>query len=163
MKCFYHSELEASATCQRCGKGLCHDCAAKHSPCLCDECANILATEREERIAAEENEKRQKYLDALIDTKWEFLKACIIGVLIVIFVDLPTLGAIRLTLFFIPFGWKLLTYLQSMTSIFFIGNLFFWAAWLLTKAALSIVIGIPAFIYQLIKTFFVQKKINDLK
>ncbi len=39
MKCFNHPEREAVATCQKCGKGLCKECAEKHTPCLCDSCA----------------------------------------------------------------------------------------------------------------------------
>ena len=163
MKCFYHGDLEAVATCQRCGKGLCHECAAKFSPCLCDDCASILHAEQEERIATEENQKRQKYLDALIDTKREFIKACLFGVAIMVIFRVPDAGFANVILFFIPFGWKLLTYLQSKVPIFLIGNIVFWVCWLLFKALLSIFVGIPAFFYQLVRTFFVQKKINDLK
>ena len=163
MKCFYHSDLEAVATCQRCGKGLCHECAEKHSPCMCDDCARVVEEEREAKIISEENEKKQKYLDALIDTKKEFIKACVIGAAVMLCLRIPEAGPINLFLFFIPFGWKLLTYLQSMAPIFLVGNIFFWIVWIVMKAILSIIIGIPAFIYQLIKTFSVQSKINSLK
>ena len=163
MKCFYHPDLEAAATCQRCGKGLCHACAAKHSPCLCDECAGILKYEREEQILSEENERKQKYLNALIDTKKEFVKACIIGVVVAACCRFPNAEYVSIFCFFIPFGWKLLTYLQSKASIFLIGNIAFWAAWILVKAMLSILVGIPAFIYQLVKTFSAQKEIDKMK
>ena len=52
MKCFNHIELEAVATCQRCGKGLCRECAAKYSPCYCDECYTAVVAEAEERSRA---------------------------------------------------------------------------------------------------------------
>ena len=78
MKCFYHTDREAVATCQRCGKALCRECAAKYNPCLCDECKSILdAADRQA-----ESDKRQKYLDALVDTRSEFIRACIAGVVV---------------------------------------------------------------------------------
>lgn len=163
MKCFYHGNLDAVATCQRCGKGLCHECAGRYSPCMCNDCAEILIAEQEEMVVLEEETKRQKYLDALIDTKKEFFKACIYGVLVVLCFKMPELGWGNGLLFFVPFGWKLLTYLQSMTSIFLVGNLAFWVAWLLFKVVLSIFVGVPAFFYQLVRTFFVQKKIDDFQ
>ena len=62
--------------------------------------------------------------------------------------------------FFIPFGWKLLTYLQSFIPLMIIGTIWFWVFWIVLKAFISIVVGIPAFLYQLFKTFFVQGKIQ---
>ena len=38
MRCFNHEDREAVASCQKCGKGLCKECASKYTPCLCDEC-----------------------------------------------------------------------------------------------------------------------------
>ena len=38
MKCFYHEDRDAVATCQGCGKGLCKECASAHRPCYCPEC-----------------------------------------------------------------------------------------------------------------------------
>ena len=117
MKCFYHTDREAIATCQHCGKALCRECAAKYNPCLCDECKSILdAADRQA-----ESDKRQKYLDALVDTRSEFIHACIAGVVVgLVFYSMFAGGAdagSRVTYFvlgfFVPFGWKLLTYLQS--------------------------------------------------
>ena len=62
--------------------------------------------------------------------------------------------------FFIPFGWKLITYLQSFLPLTIFGTLWFWIFWALAKGIISIFIGIPAFLYQLVKTFFVQRKIQ---
>ena len=118
MKCFYHTDREAIATCQHCGKALCRECAAKYNPCLCDECKSILdAADRQA-----ESDKRQKYLDALVDTRSEFIRACIAGVVVgLAFYSMFAGGCAdagsRVTCFvlgfFVPFGWKLLTYLQS--------------------------------------------------
>lgn len=38
MKCFYHEDRDAVATCQGCGKGLCKECASAHRPCYCPDC-----------------------------------------------------------------------------------------------------------------------------
>lgn len=47
-KCFNHPDQDAVATCQKCGKGLCRECAAKYMPCMCDACVeweqNVRAT-----------------------------------------------------------------------------------------------------------------------
>lgn len=42
MKCYFHPEKDAVATCQNCGKSLCKECAEKYHPCLCDDCYKIL-------------------------------------------------------------------------------------------------------------------------
>ena len=62
--------------------------------------------------------------------------------------------------FFIPFGWKLITYLQSFLPLTIFGTLWFWVFWALVKGIVSIFIGIPAFLYQLVKTFFVQRELQ---
>lgn len=166
MKCFYHEDREATATCQHCGKALCRECAALHTPCLCQECAELLENERQQKVRQAENDKRQKYLNALVDTRSEFIGTCLLG--------LVTSAALGLFLmqggatgplyfimgFFIPFGWKLLTYLQSFFPLTIFGSLGFWLLWGFAKMTLSMMVGIPAFTYQLIKTFFAQKKIS---
>ena len=61
MKCFYHEDREAAATCQRCGKGLCRECAAKYTPCLCDECFAALQQEAHaQRVAAAEGRRQSR-------------------------------------------------------------------------------------------------------
>lgn len=64
--------------------------------------------------------------------------------------------------FGIPFGWKLLTYFQSFFPLFIIGSFLFWIIYGAIKLFLSIYVGIPAFIYQLIKTISAQKKRNKI-
>ena len=49
MKCFNHEDRDAVATCQKCGKGLCKECAAKHTPCMCDDCAARLVQTRQQQ------------------------------------------------------------------------------------------------------------------
>lgn len=170
MKCFYHEEREAVATCQRCGKGLCKECASKYTPCLCDDCFDAIQHEKRRERQSAEDRQRQKYINALADTRSEFLKTCILGIITGVIGWLliqasesssrpPYIFAI-LVFFSIPFGWKFLTFLQSKIPLSIIGTLWFWVAWLVVKVLLCMLVGIPAFIYQLFKTFFVQSEIK---
>ena len=83
-----------------------------------------------------------------------------IGIIAGIAAALLILACVAVWFFFIPFGWKLITYLQSFLPLTIFGTLWFWIFWALAKGAISIFIGIPAFLYQLVKTFFVQRKIQ---
>ena len=49
MKCYYHEDRDAVATCQHCGKALCKACASRYTPCLCEECARLLQEQAAQR------------------------------------------------------------------------------------------------------------------
>ena len=129
---------------------------------------SILSQSREEQ-------RRQKYKDALVDTRSEFIKIAMIGILVGIFFvwweathgssDSGFLDYIGLFFgaFCIPFGWKFLTYLQSFVPVSLFGTFWFWIIYIAVKAFLSVFAGIPAFIYQLVKTIITQRKINRLE
>ena len=162
MKCFYHEEKDAVATCTVCGKALCKECAAAHTPCICADCY-------ESRQKSEQQEKQAKYRDALIDTTTEFTRACVLGlvvgmVTVSIIIEsglpLPMYLVYFLLSFTVPFGWKLITYLQSFFRFFLIAPVTFWIAWYIFKFMMSMFIGIPAFLYQLFKTMKVQKELE---
>ena len=85
MKCFNHTEREAVATCQKCGKGLCRECAEKYTPCMCDTCAAQIQRDQQKQAQSKEDQRTQKYKDALVDTRSEFIKTSVIGILIGIF------------------------------------------------------------------------------
>ncbi|MCM1056972.1 MAG: DUF6040 family protein [Firmicutes bacterium] len=176
MKCFNHPDREAVATCQNCGKGLCRECAEKHTPCLCDPCAAKLKQDAQKREQSKEEQRKQKYKDALVDSRSEFIKTAVIGVIVGVLLtwwlsttsssDMNGFGdymGVFILFFFIPFGWKFLTYLQSFFPLSIIGTFWFWFIYIIVKALLSIFVGIPAFIYQLVKTILTQRKINKLK
>lgn len=182
MKCFNHEEREAVATCQRCGKALCKECASKYTPCLCDGCYNAIQREKQIQAQNAENARKQKYIDSLVDTKEEFKETCMLGIGInVIIIVVAVLTALfsgdsifeyaigMLTyapfMFAIPFGWKLFSYSQSQEyfPLFILANPLSYVVWLCVKIGLSAVFGIPAFIYQAIKTLRVQKQINKVK
>ena len=142
MKCYYHEDREAVATCQHCGKALCKACASLYTPCLCEECAQLLRNQQAEQARSAEESRRQKYLDALVDTRSEFLRTCVYGVITALILGsiFPrgSLSGLELALFstmffFIPFGWKLITYLQSFLPLTIFGTLWFWVFWALVK------------------------------
>ena len=169
MKCFYHEDQEAVATCQHCGKALCRACASLYTPCLCVDCAQLLRDQQAEQARAAEEDRRRKYLDALVDTRSEFLRTCVYGAVTALVLGQTLLqssaaGPERMLYpvrpDFMPIGWKRITSLQSCLPRTIFGTLWFWIFWALAKGIISIFIGIPAFLYQLVKTFFVQRKIQ---
>lgn len=177
MKCFNHVERDAVATCQKCGKGLCKECAEKHTPCLCDACAAQIQRDRKQQAQNKEEQRKQKYKDALVDTRSEFIKTAVIGVVVgILFVLLlSTTNSFKAEAglldyvfdFFLGFcavfGWKFLTYLQSFLPVSLFGTIWFWVIYIGIKAVISAIAGTSAFIYQLVKTIRTQDKINKLK
>lgn len=175
MKCFNHPEIDAVATCQKCGKGLCRVCAEKYTPCMCDACAAMVQRNRQEQAQNKENERKQKYRDALVNTRGEFISTSLIGIVFAVLFTwwsathgstfdgiFDYVGFFFLS-FCIPFGWKFLTYLQSFVPVTLFGTWWFWFIYICVKVFLSVFVGLPAFIYQLVKTILTQKKINKLK
>lgn len=177
MKCFNHTEREAVATCQKCGKGLCRECAEKYMPCMCDTCAAQNQKDQQQQAQNKEEQRKQKYKDALVDTRSEFIKTSIIGILAGILwtwysatqsqanagVGFAVYVGMFFFMFCMPFGWKFLTYLQSFIPISLFGTFWFWFIYIVVKVFLSLFIGLPAFIYQLVKTILTQRKINKLE
>ncbi|MCX4323099.1 MAG: hypothetical protein OSJ59_09060 [Lachnospiraceae bacterium] len=178
MKCFNHTEREAVATCQKCGKGLCKECAEKYTPCMCDTCAEQTRKNQQQQAQNKEEQRKQKYKDALVDTRGEFIKTAVIGIVVAsIWIwysyhnqqglhedyGLGDWFGMFFVAFCIPFGWKVLTYLQSFIPISIFGTWWFWIIYTAVKACLSALVGIPAFFYQLVKTILTQRKINKLK
>lgn len=175
MKCFNHTERDAVATCQKCGKGLCRECAEKYTPCMCDSCAAQTQREQQEQVQNKEEQRKQKYKDALVDTRGEFIKTAVIGIVVGIFLawycnrgenveaGFGDYVGMFCVAFCIPFGWKFLTYLQSFFPLSIFGNWLFWIIYVGVKMVLSAIVGVPAFIYQLVKTILTQSKINKLK
>ena len=174
MKCFNHTERDAVATCQKCGKGLCRECAEKHTPCMCDTCAAQVKQNQQQQAQNKEEQRKQKYKDALVDTRSEFIKTTVIGIIVGILfawymkndnAELGVAYSVRYFVLglFVPFGWKFLTYLQSFFPLSIFGTFWFWIIYGIIKLVLSIIVGIPAFIYQLVKTILTQIKINKLK
>lgn len=141
---------------------------------MCEPCAAQTKLDQQQQAQNKEEQRKQKYRDALVDTRSEFIKTTVIGILVgIFFVWYMKSEYTELTFadsagyFFIgicvPFGWKLLTYLQSFFPLFIFGTFWFWMIYGVVKLALSMFIGIPAFLYQLVKTILTQRKISKLK
>ena len=174
MKCYYHEDREAVATCQHCGKFLCKSCAQVHTPCFCDECFALLSQEAQHQQQEAAHQRRAQSIAALADTRQEFFKTCLLGIAVAAVLTLlyangggpHTLSEMLFVgcyCFFIPFGWKLLTYLQSFLPVTIFGTLWFWLFWICVKGMVSIFVGIPAFIYQAVRTLRNQKRIQQLQ
>ena len=168
MKCFYNEDRDAVGTCQTCGKGLCKECAAKYTPVTCDDChVRIVAQAR--------NEREKKKQDALINTKEEMIKATIIGIvagLLFSFLmcrgnkeSMGDLFGIFAVLFFlwgfgIPFGWGLISHL--IPNVFGRGynGTILAIVIMVVKFLIASIIGIPAFVIQII---MMAVKYNKIK
>ena len=174
MKCFNHVDREAVATCQSCGKGLCRECASKYRPCLCDECY-------QDDVEDAEAMKQLKKKAALVDTNSEMLKTVIQGVVVGVALTLVmakvfggygTFEAgdyVGMGLFFfcVPFGWKGITYIESLipTPRFFtlLVSWYFVVCWVTVKFMLALILGIPLFLFQFIKWIVNLSKISNAK
>lgn len=160
MKCFYHEKKDAVATCQNCGKGLCKTCASKQSSCLCEECIKDISKN-------EAFEKAIKKQQAIIDTKEEFIAAIIKGILAVligmlilnVLCDYP-FDTSEFMLFFFPFGWALITYLEQYLPPMLVSGLLYFI-YLIFKITFSFIFGIFCFAYQVVK--FIIKMIYHKK
>lgn len=152
MKCYFHETLDAVSTCQHCGKGLCKECASRYIPCLCEECAAL-------RERSAEQEKNQRKQDALIDTNRELIFAVLKGLacsvaLTLLFnalaPDRPTPFGISVMLFFVPFGWAVITYLEQWLPVIFMSGILY-VVYLIIKLTVSMLLGVPCFIFQIVK------------
>ena len=152
MKCFYHEERNAVATCKECGKALCKECASKHSPVYCDECFSRLTAESK-------NRKEQQKQANILESKKELtnilikgaISAIIFGVLIFGFQhNAPnfTIGKFIGSMFFafcFPFGWKAL----SRVPIFYgrtEETMMRAMVYNILRYAAAVLVGIPAFV-----------------
>ena len=173
MKCFNHEDREAVATCQRCGKGLCRECAGKYTPCLCDECFQAIQNENHaQRVAAAEN-RRQSRLDRMSFTLGDLIVNCVLGAVlfgIVFFVGedhRSTWLSLFPIVFCMPTGWRTVarwmrageemrgivrTYEESTTTL---------VAEFLVKCVASWFLGIPCFLFQVFKVFLAKRAVKN--
>jgi len=156
MKCYYHEDRDAVATCKRCGKSLCKECASKYQIVYCADCA---AQMRAEAVNKKERDRQSK----LIDTKSEIIKAFVIGAIAAIvgvalmiwlssdgpitfsYVELIQIAAM---FFFFPFGWSALSavpfFYGLSSSTLFVAMIFN-----LIKFVAAFILGIPLFFIQM--------------
>ena len=151
MKCYYHPDRDAVATCQVCGRALCPDCASKYHPCLCDDC---YAQQRQEELENLKHERRS------------LIKAMIVGLIISFASCVAIVNSndfllaedwwIPIFAFFIPYGWRYSNLFQIAYSIS-LGGLLLFMLYNTFRAFLATIIGVPCFFVSLIKLILVSK------
>lgn len=144
MKCFNHNAMDATATCQDCGKGLCVDCSSRFNLILCEPCLlkhNSLVS-------------RQMYLGLAFTV--------VIFVAATYFFGSVTSGTgksmgysnaafVGLMLAFTYWGWRFLSdYFPRLTG----GSGGMWLVYLLLKFMAAYFIGVIVGPYQLFKHFY---------
>ena len=174
MKCFYHEDREAAATCQRCGKGLCRECAAKYTPCLCDDCYEAIQAENHAQKVAAVEGRRQSRLERLNFTVGDLIVNCVLGAVlfgILFFASEETHRSTWLSLmpivFCMPAGWRTVsrwlrageemrgivrTYEESGATL---------VAEFLLKCVLSWFLGIPCILFQVFKVFLAKRAVKN--
>ncbi len=170
MKCYYHANRDAVGTCQTCGKALCKECASVYSPVTCEDChVKIVAKARNDREKAKQ--------DALINTSSEMKKAVLIGVVAGLaiafllgrsnYMDNGTIDWTFAILNFIagfslPFGWTLVSHVIPRV----VGRGEEAGMWIIVifiiKVMASVIIGIPAFIIQMVMLAVRYKRIQKM-
>ena len=173
MKCFNHEDREAAATCQRCGKGLCRECAGKYTPCLCDDCYEAIQAESHARKVAAAESRRQSRLDRMSFTLGDLIVNCVLGAVlfgIVFFVGedhRSTWLSLFPIVFCMPTGWRTVArwvragggvggigraYEESTTTL---------VAEFLVKCVASWFLGIPCFLFQVFKVFLAKRAVKN--
>ena len=142
MRCAYHTNEEAVATCNVCGKGLCQECANKITPPQCIGCF-------ENNLKAE----KSRIIRSLVI-------AGVISVLLFFFGGSDqTNGLGHILLACLPFGWVALN--KITPNIFLFMPIIGWLIYFLLKFVLAMVVGMVALPYSIIKTVVQVKKINE--
>ncbi len=169
MKCFYHEDRDAVGTCQSCGKSLCKECASKYTPVTCGDChVAMVAKARNDREAAKQ--------DALINTKSEMIKALVIGIiagvalLVLIFITEPSMLTTYwyapifyfAIAFGAPFGIAFITHYIPFFIVRGESGGVVMIFIFLFKLVLALIIGIPAFLFQIIVLLIRYNRIKKL-
>lgn len=114
MKCYNHSERDAVAMCNVCGKFLCKECADKHNPIMCDDCyeKSLKQEQTAESEIQSQTDPSVTQPTPIIYEIGKFLVLAVAGALLVwIFYDEidggQQMGAIHyVILFFVPFAFQ---------------------------------------------------------
>jgi len=151
MKCFHHNDKEATATCQRCGKGLCFECTTRFSMLFCEDC--ILS-----------------YNKSVIAQMYKGIAVTLIifvGFMIILgnakISSIESLGFAKalipaMMIAFTYWGWQFLS--EKMRFLFF-GNVIFWFFYFVIKLSLANIVGLfvgPYKIYTMFNEIHVANK-----
>lgn len=176
MKCFNHEQRDAVAACQRCGKGLCKECASKYTPCLCESCFQALRREDRAQQAAAAQRRRESRLQKLTFTRNDLIISCVLGVPLAVYTiymivaesygfDVENILVIP-WMFCMPAGWRTMSKWiragQTGGNIIFMDTdsaLYLFIAHLLLRLAGAMFLGIPAFLFQVYKVAKAEKEV----
>jgi hypothetical protein len=153
MKCFNHSCSDAAATCQQCGKGLCHACAARFDMPFCLPCllSHNQSVTREMSagllMTAVVFMTATWFLSTLKDSHGQTI-------------GLGKAATLGLLLAFTYWGWRFLTqHLPRLVA----GTGFMWIVYLLVKFLLAYFIGLivgPYQIFKMLKEIGIVRKLR---
>lgn len=140
MPCYYHNDRPATATCSRCGKSLCTECASNFQPPICSSCVQEHAAE----------------------IKSEMFRSIGISVVLMIVGIAVIQNPLGILLAGIPYGWAFLT---SITPKMFIWMpLVGWLIYFAVKFILAYIVGIvalPIKLYKWISELNKAKQLTD--
>lgn len=147
MKCAYHNNVDAVATCNVCGKALCGACASVIHPPQCIGCY------------------RDGLKSRLVAIRRSFMYDILIGIVVAIGFPLlcgvfstsePDTGLWERVLYFcVPFGWR---FFNKITPSFFLWlPLFGWIIYFGVKFLLSAALGL------FIAPYTIWKRINEMR
>ncbi len=158
MKCYYHENREAVATCNVCGKALCPECADKYNVPLCGNCASTEVTEEKNRI------KRNMMIGGGLIVAFIVWNIIMGGIPISSSMSIGTileLISVPFILVCAPFGWGALNRITANT--FMILPLIGWLLYPIVKAMLSLYVGLVAAPVAVIKYLKLKSNIESVE
>lgn len=192
MKCYYHPDRDAVASCKKCGRAICKECFDEDIvgrrfqlyDGLCPAC-------RDRSHYVEHSRLKSEKCSDLEQHKKVFIRCIIIGLILAVafFLAFMIIGMSNghkfvaqlrnfgyagafglLQLFTAPFGWWLISAIKSRISpdsnvtikVYSLLMQFLRLILFLFKIFISTCIGLPAFVYFLIKWLVLKKRLNAI-
>ncbi len=167
MGCYEHPDKTVVATCPKCGKFMCKECAEKYESKLCQSCEEARVKEQKENL---KNNSKNYFKSTKKQLTGIIIKSVILAIIGFSLgggtneIETSLICAYLFAAF--PWGWKIIKQLidDGVLSWFFLASdgLFIFAV--IMKFALSIIVGAVAFPISLIlaiKDFTTAKKIDE--
>lgn len=175
MGCYEHPERTVVATCSKCGKFMCKECAEKYESKLCEACEQERIKAESEKNAKEKEDLKNASESNVKMSKKELTSVLIktgIGAAIGLFIGLEA-GSIGMVLVYMymfggfPWGWK---YVKDAIDtgdwawLAFAGNSIWYLVFgIFLKLLLAILIGLvamPMGIFKAVKNFNTAKNLD---
>ena len=175
MGCFEHPEKTVVATCAKCGKFMCRECAEKNESKLCDSCEAERVKKEKENLAQRKEQLKSDSKDHLKMTQKQLIGQLVktgIGAAIGLFVGLEagSFGMVILYMYMFggfPWGWSFVknaidTGDWAWFAVIF-NNVWLLIFGIFFKLALAMLIGLvamPIGIFRAVKDFKEAKKFD---